>query len=191
MGKEKYIGTKFTTIFLGDFIPNKKEAKLIAELIAVGHIFGAMGIKDQNGGNISVRVSDGFLIKRTGAHPYELKAADFVKVAKTRGDKVWAYGKFEPSSEARLHEAIYKARPDINCVLHCHDFLAVFNPKKFEDIAYIKEISYGTTESAKAVSTKAKSFNYLIQTNHGVIALGKSIKTAINIIRKFHQRFVE
>ncbi|MEI7452045.1 MAG: class II aldolase/adducin family protein [Candidatus Falkowbacteria bacterium] len=191
MSKEKYIGTKFQTIFLGDFVPTKREVRLIDELITVGHIFGAMGIKDQNGGNISVRVSDGFLIKRTGAHPYELKPSDFVKVVKTRGDKVWAYGQFEPSSEARMHEAIYKARPDINCILHCHDFLGVFYPLKFSDIGYIPEISYGTKESAKAVSAKAKTFDYLIQSNHGVIGLGKNIKSAMALIKKFHQRFVK
>ncbi len=191
MGKEKYIGTKFATIFLGDFIPEKKEIKLIDDLIIAGQAFGVMGIKDKNGGNISARVSSGFIIKRTGAHPYELKESDFVLVSKTQADKVWVYGKHEPSSEARLHAAIYKVRPDVNCILHCHDFLGVFYPDKFSDIAYIKEISYGTKESAKAVGAAAKTFNYLIQTNHGVIAVGKNIKSTLILIKKMHQRFVK
>jgi L-fuculose-phosphate aldolase len=188
---EKYIGTKFTTVFKGDFIPNITEKKHIKALISAGHTFGEMGIKDKNGGNISTREEGGIIIKRTGAHPFELKSEDFVFVEKARGDKVYARGKFEPSSEARLHLDIYKVRPDVNCILHCHDFLGVNCPEKYSDIGYIKKQSYGTVELALEVARQAKKFDYLIEEGHGIIALGSDVKTTLLKIKKFHKRFIK
>jgi L-fuculose-phosphate aldolase len=189
MSREKYIGTKFTTIFTGDFKPSPAERALIKKLIAAGHTIGGMQIKDKNGGNFSARVKQGIIIKRTGAHPYNLKPKDFVLVQKFVKDRVWAAGKVEPSSEARLHLSVYKANPKVNCILHCHDFVAVFCPKKIAGIGYIREIPYGTLESARAVSRAAKKYDYAIMENHGVIAFGKDIAAALKLIKRYHARF--
>jgi L-fuculose-phosphate aldolase len=187
MGKEKYIGTKFTTIFTGDFKPAPAERALIEKLIVAGHQIGSMNIKDKNGGNFSVRVKQGIIIKRTGAHPYNLKPKDFVLVQKFSKDKVWALGKVEPSSEARLHLSVYKANKKVNCILHCHDFSVVFCPKRIPGIGYIKELPYGTLESARAVSRAAKKYDYAVMENHGVIAFGKNISDALRLINKYHK----
>jgi L-fuculose-phosphate aldolase len=129
------------------------------------------------------------IIKRTGAQPYNLKPQDFVLVEKYRRDKVWARGRFEPSSEARLHLAVYKSRPSINCILHCHDFLVVNCCQKMVGVGYIKEHPYGTLESARAVGRAAKKFDYAIMENHGVIAFGRNIKATLNLIKKYHEKF--
>jgi len=189
MAKEKYIGVKFETIFLGDFMPSAKEKVLINSLISAGKVIGNLGIKDQNGGNFSVRTKTGIIIKRTGAHPYELKPQDFVLVEKYQGNKVWVRGKSEPSSEARLHLSVYRARPDINCILHCHDFPAICCSEKIPNIGYIKEHPYGTLESARAVARTAKKYDYAIMENHGVIAFGKSISITLSLIKKYHEKF--
>ena len=189
MAHEKYIGTKFETIFIGDFKPTVAEQAIISKLIAAGQAIGGLKIKDKNGGNFSARVKDGIIIKRTGAHPYNLKPTDFVKVQKFSQDKVWAWGKAEPSSEARLHLSVYKANPNVNCILHCHDFIAVYCPKKMAGIGYIKPISYGTLESARAVSRAAKKYDYAIMENHGVIAFGQTIAKTLSLIKKYHTRF--
>jgi ribulose-5-phosphate 4-epimerase/fuculose-1-phosphate aldolase len=189
MSKEKYIGTKFNVVFVGDFKPNTKEKELIREMIKAGKATGKMGMKDQNGGNISVRVKDGFIIKRTGAHPFELKVSDFVLVTKADKDTVWVKGKYEPSSESRLHYFVYKSRPDVGCVFHAHDFLVLESKQKFPELAYLQPYSYGTMESAKAVVIAAKKYDYIVQQNHGVIALGKNIKKALDIIIKYHAKF--
>ncbi|MFA6410959.1 MAG: class II aldolase/adducin family protein [Candidatus Buchananbacteria bacterium] len=189
MGKEKYVGVKFKTVFVGSFKPTVLEKKLIKRLIAAGKIYGQLGLVDQNGGNISVRVKNGLIIKKTGSYPYQLKPADFVLVTKVSGDKVFVKGDFEPSSEVRFHWAIYKARPDINCVLHAHDFDAVNCKEKCAEVGYIPHFAYGTLALAKAVFQKAKKYDYIIEAEHGVIALGKDVKTALNLIKKYYVRF--
>jgi len=189
MSQEKYIGTKFNIVFAGDFQPTVKEKGLIKEMIKAGQATGKMGMKDKNGGNISVKVKDGFIIKRTGAHPFELKISDFVLVVKADKDTVWVKGKYEPSSESRLHYFVYQARPDVGCVFHAHDFLVLKSNQKFKEVAYLKPYSYGTMESAKAVVAAAKKHDYIVQQNHGVIALGKNIKNALDIITKYHAKF--
>jgi L-fuculose-phosphate aldolase len=190
MSKEKYIGTKFNVVFCGDFKPTAKEKGLIKEMIKAGKQTGKMGMKDQNGGNISVKTTAGLIIKRTGAHPFELKVSDFVLVVKADKETVWVRGKYEPSSESRLHYFTYQSRPDVGCIFHAHDFLVLQSKKKFKnEVAYLKPYSYGTMESARAVTKAAQKHNYIVQENHGVIALGKNIKTALELIIKYHEKF--
>ncbi len=189
MSKEKYIGTKFNIVFVGNFKPTLKEKAMIKEMIKAGKQTGKMGMKDKNGGNISIRTKEGLIIKRTGAHPYELKISDFVLVVKADKDTVWVKGNYEPSSESRLHHLVYQARPDVNCVFHAHDFLVLESQKKLKEAACLKPYSYGTIESARAVARAAKKHDYIIQENHGVIALGKNIKDSLDIMTKYHEKF--
>ncbi|MFA4942912.1 MAG: class II aldolase/adducin family protein [Patescibacteria group bacterium] len=189
MGKEKYIGTKFNIVFTGNFKPTTLEKELIKEMIKAGKQAGKMGMKDKNGGNISVKTKDGFIIKRTGAHPDSLKISDFVLVVKADKDTVWVKGQYEPSSESRLHYFVYQARPDIGCIFHAHDFLVLESKQKIKEVICLKPYSYGTIESARAVSKVAKKHDYIIQANHGVIALGKNVKSSLDLIIKYHEKF--
>ncbi len=188
MSKEKYIGVKFNVVFAGYFRPSDKEKELIKEMIQAGKATGKMGMKDKNGGNISYRTKDGIIIKRTGAHPDSLKVSDFVLVTKADKDTVWVKGNFEPSSEARLHYFVYQSRPDIKCIFHAHDFAVLNSQLRFPEVKYLKPYSYGTMESARAVARAGKNHNYIVQSNHGVIALAKSVKAALKIISRYHEK---
>lgn len=186
---EKYTGTKFKTIYKGKFNPSAKELKSIKDLIKVGKDLAKLGCKDNNGGNFSVRTKDGIIIKTTGSFPHQLKQNDFSLVTGFRKDEVYVYGQKEPSSEARFHWGVYQARPDINCVLHTHDFVAISCPVREKSCVYIKEIPYGTMELARAVKNASKKGDYLIMQNHGVIALGKNISSTLKLIKKYHENF--
>ncbi|OIO08091.1 hypothetical protein COX68_00575 [Candidatus Falkowbacteria bacterium CG_4_10_14_0_2_um_filter_41_15] len=189
MSKEKYIGTKFNIVFVGDFHPTIREKESIKEMIKSGKATAKMGMKDENGGNISIKTKEGLIIKRTGAHPDSLKISDFVLVVQADKDTVWVKGKYEPSSESRLHYFVHQARPEIKCVFHAHDFLVLKSKQRFKEVAFLKPYSYGTMESARAVAQVAKTHEYIVQENHGVIALGKNIKNALDIITKYHEKF--
>ncbi|GEM_PF-251229 len=186
---EKYIGTKFKTIYLDDFRPNKTEKIIIKQLIKIGKDLGKLGFKDKNGGNFSFKTKRGIIIKTTGSYPHQLKPDDFVLLTKISGDKVFVYGKCEPSSEARLHFKIYNTREDVKCVLHSHDNLAINLKEKIKGPIYIKEYPYGSLESARAIKRAASKGDYIIMKNHGVFALGKSIKATFNLIYKYHEKF--
>ncbi len=186
---EKYIGTKFKTIYLADFNPSKIEKKIIKQLIKIAKDLGNLGFKDKNGGNFSFKAKRGIIIKTTGSYPHKLKIKDFVLMTDFFKDKVFVYGKSEPSSEARLHFKIYQARKDINCVLHSHDNLAVNSKEKIKEVVYVKEYPYGSLESARAIKRAANKGDYIIMKNHGVFALGKTIKASFNLIYKYHEKF--
>ena len=186
---EKYIGTKFETIFQGKFISNKTEARKIKQLIELGKYLGQMGFEDNNGGNFSFKSSRGVVIKTTGSFPHKLKEDNFVLLNGFKKNKVFVFGDKEPSSEARLHWSAYEARPDINYVIHTHDFTAVNCPAELDEVVYIKEYPYGTIESARAVKKASKKGNYLMMENHGIIVLGKTIPSILKLIKKYHEKF--
>lgn len=189
--REVYVGIKFRACCLGDFVPNAEEKKAIGQMIDFGHELGAMKIKDKNGGNLSRRVKRGMIIKNTGTYPYNLKAKDFSLVVDASDKAVNYYGAAEPSSESRLHFGIYKKHPSIGAIVHCHDFDAVYSKYKLLGIGYLRPIEYGTVESARAVSRLASQFDYVVQENHGVIAFGRNFRETLNIIKKYHAKFIE
>jgi len=189
MAKEKYVGVKFQAVRLGDFQPTKLELKRIRALIAVGKKYARLGFFDKNGGNLSVRTAGGILIKRTGSYPNRLKPADFVKIVKIAPNQVFFYGHGLPSSEARLHWGIYIIRKEINAVLHAHDRAALVCRQNFATIGYLREFAYGTLSSAQAVKKAAKNHDYIVQKNHGVVALGKNVAAAFELLNKYHDQF--
>jgi ribulose-5-phosphate 4-epimerase/fuculose-1-phosphate aldolase len=191
--REVYCGVKFQPECLGVFVPNAEEKKAITQMIALGHELGKMDIKDKNGGNLSRRVARGMVIKNTGAYPYALKLKDFSLVTEAKGEQVayYGYGSSAPSSEARLHFEIYKKYPGIKTVVHCHDFDAVYSRIKILGIGYLKPIEYGTLKSARAVSRLAAQFDYIVQENHGVIAFGRNFRETLNLIKKYHAKFIK
>jgi ribulose-5-phosphate 4-epimerase/fuculose-1-phosphate aldolase len=189
--REVYVGIKFKADCLGTFAPNAEEKKAIEQMIDFGHELGVMNIKDKNGGNLSRRVKRGMIIKNSGTYPYNLKAKDFSLVIDIKGDTVSYYGSAAPSSESRLHLEIYKKHPGINTAVHCHDFDAVYSKHKMLGVGYLKPIEYGTVESARAVSRLASKFDYVVQENHGVIAFGRNFRETLNLIKKYHAKFLE
>jgi L-fuculose-phosphate aldolase len=76
----------------------------------------ALGVNHGTSGNGSARWLDGFLVTPTGLRYETLTPADMVYVT-LDGQ---AHGPLAPSSEWRMHCDIYRARPDMNAVLHAH-----------------------------------------------------------------------
>jgi methylthioribulose-1-phosphate dehydratase len=82
-------------------------------LIAVGRAFDARRWAPATSGNYSVRLADGrIVVTVSGVHKGRL----------TRGDLMVLDGgdKRRPSAETALHLGIYRAFPDVACVLHSH-----------------------------------------------------------------------
>ena len=72
-----------------------------------------MGLTDQASGNLSCRVAEGMLISCSGATAKNLTADRVVKV---RNDGSWD-GEVKPSSEWRMHQAIYQRHEKANAVV--------------------------------------------------------------------------
>ena len=76
-----------------------------------------LGLVTGTSGNLSARDGRSFLIT-PASMPYEqMDEADLVAID---GDGEPGEGGGEPSSEWRVHVAIYAARPDVNAIVHTH-----------------------------------------------------------------------
>lgn len=143
-------------------------------------------------GNVSMRFENGNILITPSGIPYdEIREEDLVLCDKT--GKV-IDGKFLPSSELKMHVALYKKREDVRAIVHTHSLYAsiassVFDeiPILSEDVAMvigdsIKVTQYkipGTEELAVEVSNKIGDANAVIIANHGQVALGSAMEDAL------------
>ncbi len=68
-------------------------------------------------GNLSVRDGDGMLVTPSGVPAADLDAGSMVSMGL---DGQCPEGQLRPSSEWRLHAAVYRARADLAAVVHAH-----------------------------------------------------------------------
>jgi L-fuculose-phosphate aldolase len=76
-----------------------------------------LGLVAGTSGNASARHGDEVLITPAGL-PYEQMTEDDLVAIGMDGEP--AEGQLEPSSERRVHVAIYAARPDVRAIVHTH-----------------------------------------------------------------------
>jgi L-fuculose-phosphate aldolase len=151
------------------------------------------GLVENNEGNVSLRVgkNEEYLITPTGNQYDLLKKSQIVHMA-FDGTPL-SSGKL-PSTEVKLHVAIFKARPKVQCVIHTHSTFATMLSVVRKSIPIIMEeqiiylggsidiSEYGEahTDDVGEVATKALGYkNGALLANHGVIVCGKSASNAI------------
>ncbi len=93
------------------------EAALRVELCRVGRSLHARGYVHGTTGNLSARLSDGFLISATDACLGELEPESLVKVDRA-GAAALAWRR--PSKTLAMHLSIYVAAPGADCIVHTH-----------------------------------------------------------------------
>ena len=160
------------------------------------------GLVENNEGNVSIRVgrNEEYLITPT-ANQYDTITEDQIVHMSFDGIPL-SSGKL-PSSEAKLHTAIFKSRPKVQCVIHTHSTYATILSIVRKSIPIIMEeqviylggsidvSSYGEahTEDFGEVALKALGHkNGAILANHGVIVCGKTASNAIKnaeLVEKF------
>ena len=131
-------------------------------------------------GNISVREGGIVWIKRGGSWLEKARPADFIavdlKTAKAKSNQ-------SPSKEIFLHLGSYRARPDIQAVVHTHPVMTTalatvgINPNKAK-MAVLPYYSPGSKRLARQVQEAIKRKDIVILANHGLVTVGKDIKEA-------------
>jgi L-fuculose-phosphate aldolase len=170
---------------------NDAQAALITQLITVGRKAVAAGLVIGSGGNLSARLpgSDECVVTCSGSWLDELTPDDFSLVALADGAVRGGHPK--PSSEAQLHLATYRVRPDTNAIIHLHPQTSVLldalgHPIRLLTIDhayYVREVrstpflQSGTPELAGAQAA-ADGCNCVILGHHGCSVLGDTIETA-------------
>ena len=163
----------------------------LSELASYVRLAWDRQLTESTSGNMSVRIDDKIYITPTFFIKHFFTVNDFV-VLNMDGKKI--SGKFEASSEYRMHIKIYKERNEIKSVFHAHprwSLIHAITHKKLpssilpETIFMLRDIDYlpyrmaGTDEFAEIFSRGLKKGKrtYILE-NHGVTTIGESIKEA-------------
>lgn len=169
------------------------EAALRAEMISTAQRMTSTGLTPGKSGNVSARTDNGMLITPSGMAYGELKASDIVAM---RNDGTAMAGQRVPSSEWRFHLAVYKAREDVEAIVHTHSLNATAlacihrNIPAFhymvavaggDRIMCAPYATYGTEALAKNVVRALGERNACLIANHGAVAVGESLRRAYDL----------
>jgi len=166
-----------------------RETPLRAQIIAICQALDAAGMVPNKSGNVSCRSAGGFLITPAGK-PYRDLAPDDLVELPVHGEPP-ASGR-RPSSEWRMHAAIYAARPDAEAIVHTHSPRATsfacagrgIPPFHYMialaggDVRCMPYATFGTSELAATAVRGLEGRRATLLGNHGVIAIGGSLEEA-------------
>jgi L-fuculose-phosphate aldolase len=145
-----------------------------------------------NDGNISARISENeVLITPTGVNKGDVTAEMILKID-MQGRVI--SGSRKPSSETKMHLAVYRTRPDVQAIVHAHPPTAtgfaachirldqdVILPEVVFGLGKIGFAEYGTPttdEIPNAVVKEIPDCEALILANHGALTVGPDVMQA-------------
>lgn len=164
---------------------------LIRQLIRVGQVLFRRDLTWGTAGNLSARTdANHCIITGTGTVLEDLTEESFA-LCQIDGS-AWE-GPTRPSSELKVHQQVYLARPDAGAVLHASPFFTTLaastnlalntnlTPESMVYVDTIHTVPYihaGTAELAVAVGQAAVGSNAIIMGNHGMISIGPNVARA-------------
>src|SRR5262245_63777682 len=167
------------------------EYKLKEQICEIGRRIYAKGFAAANDGNISIRVAENeVLCTPTMVSKGFLKPEDICK-CDLEGKQL--AGTRKRSSEVLLHLAVYKQRPDVKAVVHCHPPYATAFAVAHEPIpkcvlpeveVFLGEVPIavyetpGTQKFAETIVPYVKDCNTIILANHGTVTFGPDLEKA-------------
>jgi L-fuculose-phosphate aldolase len=145
-----------------------------------------------NDGNLSARLSDDrILITPTSMNKGDITAGQLLTV--DMDGKVMD-GSLKPSSETKMHLAVYRVRPDVQAIVHAHPPTAtgfaacrirldqdVILPEVVFGLGRIGFAEYGTPttdEIPNAVVKEIPDCEALLLSNHGALTVGPDVMQA-------------
>jgi L-fuculose-phosphate aldolase len=172
-----------------------KYQDLREEIARVARQMIESGLVTGTSGNVSARTPEGnVLITPSGLDYGQLEPEDVVLVDL---EKNVLEGELEPSSETPMHTGIYRARPQVDAIVHTHSRFATTLACRGLEIPPVHYMlttlsrdgriplapyaTYGTEELAGyAGEALAESHNACLLQNHGTITVGESAEEAFS-----------
>lgn len=162
------------------------------EIVKTARRMAELGLVLGSYGNVSCRSGERILITPTKLDYFAMEPEDIVALD-LEGRKL--VGKREPSSEFRLHLAIYRAREDVQAVVHAHGVYALALsltapelPSLTEEMEHglggpVQVAPYAPAGSQvladRAAELLRKGGKALILARHGLVGLGKDLEEAL------------
>jgi L-fuculose-phosphate aldolase len=147
-----------------------------------------LGLVSGTEGNLSAR--DGELVVITpSALPYESMTVEDLVTLSLDGAVV--AGSHEPSSELRVHLAVYAARPDVRALVHTHSEHATawsHTGEPLDGLLVAPFAPSGSDEIAAAAVEALGDREAVLLGRHGVLALGDSPAAALELALAVEQR---
>jgi len=169
------------------------------QLAHVGYDVVQAGLVCGSGGNLSARIldEDACWVTASGAWLDRLSRTTFAPVRISDGSPAVVGAlpppRIEPSSELALHLALYRARPDVNAVIHLHPQTALLLDALGEHVRivttdhafYLRRVSTvpfrlpGSTELASLTAAMAADgTDCLVLSQHGCVVMADSVELA-------------
>ena len=160
------------------------------------------GLTAGSSGNISVRLPDGILITPTNSCLGRLDPDRITKLS-TQGHVVSGD---QPSKEAFLHQAMYRARGDEQAIVHLHSTYSVavsclegldaanvlppitaYYVMRVGQLPLVPYFAPGDEQLAEAVEHASSAARSVLLSNHGPVTAGKSLTAAVAAIEELEE----
>ena len=167
------------------------ELSLREDLVEHYKQVAALGLNEGSSGNLSVRFATGMLISPNGAKAESLAAPDVVETAL---DGTYS-GNRLPSSEWRMHAAIYQRYPAAQAVVHTHsDYCVAVASHQIalpgfhylvgvfggDDVPCVPYSTFGRQRLADDAADALAERTACLLGNHGMIAHGADLERAVS-----------
>ena len=167
------------------------EFELRRAICDIGRRIWTRGFVAANDGNISVKLDDNHLLTTPTGVSKGFMTPDMIIKVDRQGKKI--SGRLEPSSELKMHLAVYEMRPDVNSVVHAHPphatAFAVTGMPIYKPImpvviicfVWIPVAPYGTPsteELAETIRDHLGCHDAVLLENHGALTVGTDLTNA-------------
>jgi L-fuculose-phosphate aldolase len=172
---------------------------LCREIIETSQTIEPAGLGVVTAGNVSGRWKDGLIITPSGVPYTDLNPASLVELD-LEGNAV--AGELKPSSEWRLHAAVYAVRAEVNAVVHVHSPWATALACTRRDIPAFHYMvaraggdsircadyaTFGSAELAQNAVAALMDRRACLLANHGMVALGEAPRPALDLAREVEE----
>jgi L-fuculose-phosphate aldolase len=165
--------------------------KIKQDICEIGRRIYAKGFAAANDGNITVRIGENEVLCTPTMHCKGFLKPEDISTVDMTGKQI--AGTKKRSSEALLHLEIYKQRPDVKSVVHCHPphacaFAIAREPIPqcvlpevevfLGDVPITKYETPGGQAFADTVLPFVQKTNVIILANHGTVSYGENVERA-------------
>jgi L-fuculose-phosphate aldolase len=168
------------------------EFQLKRDIIEVGRRIYNRGYVAANDGNISIRIDENRVLCTPTGVSKGFMTPDMISTVDLDGNVI--SGTWKPSSELKMHLAVYKAREDVRSVVHAHPPYATafavagyalkeaIMPEVIISLGWVPLTKYGTPsteEIPEAILPYLPCHDAFLLENHGALTVGTDVYNAL------------